>query len=376
MMPPPRRARGQIRGVLVLALVAPACAAGTERLVRRAVPATIDETIAAFEDPDIQRRLKKLIDLPDVQAAARRLAQGLTEGALDGLTEEERARKLRALSEDYVDTLTRALGKGLREEIEPAAAHAARAVVEEALAPVLAPQTRQGAAALVDAVTRRAVYALSQGVRDEAGPALASALQKDLGPAAQRVLEDNLGPALHKVIRDDLGPALREALSDEMVPTAGRFSREISREAVLGIVDAIEQLDRDERLAAVNERFWTRLNRSLNQGLRLGEIIAWILALVILILGIWLARTIIVRRHLEAERERSERMLIGILHELQRGGEVRVAHVLDKVQQRDPELARSRYFGEVVQRALAVTRDLFDGKPDLDGKPDDPPPRK
>lgn len=349
------------------------CAAGSERIVRRAVPATIDETIGAFEDPETQRRLKQLIDLPDVQDAARRLAQGLTEGALDGLTDEERARKARALSEEYVGALTRAVGKGLQEEIEPAAAHAVERVVERALAPVLSPQTRQGVGALVETLTRRTVRALSEGVRDEMGPALASTLQKDLGPATQRVLEDNLGPALRKVIREDVAPALRDALREEVVPEVGHVSREVSREMVLGIVDAVEQLDRDERFAAVNERFWGRLNHSVNQGLRLGEIFAWILALVVLLLGIWLIRTIIVRRHLEAERERSERMLIGILHELQRGGEVRVAQVIDQVHQRDPELARSSYLSGILQRAFAIGRDLFDGKPDLDGKPDEPP---
>jgi hypothetical protein len=367
----PGRSRARAAGlVLAAALLDMACATGTEKIIRRAVPATIDETLEAFEDPETQRRLKKLLELPDVQEAARKLARGMTEGAIDGASEPERAERLRKLSEDYVATLSRAVGKSLNEDISPAVEGAVERTVRRALAAALSPATRRDAAALADALTRKTVKALSDGLRDDLGPALQAVIEDDLGPALKKVIEDDLGPALHKAIAKDLAPAVRDAMSGDLVPAAGRLSREVSREVVLGVVDAMAALEHDERLAEFNTRFWGRLNTTINQGLRFSEILAWLLALVVLILGLVVVRQILVRRSLEQERERSERMLIGILHELQRGGEVRVGQVIEKVRERDPELQRSGYLNNLMSRAIAVTRDLFDGKPDIDGKPD------
>lgn len=368
----PGRSRIRAAGLALAAVLGDmSCATGTEKIIRRAVPATIDETLEAFEDPETQRRLKKLLELPDVQEAARKLARGMTEGAIDGASEPERAERLRKLSEDYVATLSRAVGRSLNEDISPAVEGAVERTVRRALAAALSPATRRDAGALADALTRKTVKALSDSLRDDLGPALQAVIEDDLGPALRKVIEDDLGPALHKAIAKDLGPAVREAMAGDLVPVAGKMSREVSREVVLGVVDAMAALEHDERLADFNTRFWGRLNTTINQGLRLSEIFAWLLALVVLILGLLLVRQILVRRSLEQERERSERMLIGILHELQRGGEVKVGQVIEKVRERDPELQRSSYLNNLLTRAVAMTRDLFDGKPDLDGKPDD-----
>lgn len=344
-------------------------------MVRRAVPAGIDETLAAFEDPATQRRVKALLGLPEVQEAARQLGEGLTSGALDGLGDEERVARAKQLSADYVAALTRAVGEALQEEVSPAVAEAVERSVARALAAALSPTTRREAAALVEALTRRTVTTLAESVRDDLGPALRTVLERDLGPAMEKVLADNLGPALRKVVEEDLTPAIQKAAS-ELTPTAGKVSREVSREVVLGVLDALEAIEQDERLSAYGDRFWGRVNTTIHQGIRWGEIIAWILVLVVIILGLLLIRAIVVRRQLEAERERSERMLIGILQELQKSGTVRVDAVVDKVCARDPELSRSNRLAELIQRAIARTRDLFDEKPDFDGKPDGPPPPK
>jgi hypothetical protein len=253
-----------------------ACATGTERLIRRAVPATIDETLEAFEDPETQRRLKKLLDLPDVQEAAHRLAQGMTEGAIDGASGPERAERLRKLSEDYVAALSRAVGKSLQEDISPAVEGAVERTVRRALGAALSPETRRDAAALADALTRRTVKALSDSLRDDLGPAVQAVLEDNLGPALRKMIEDDLGPALHKAIAKDLGPAVRDAMGGDITPAAGRLSREVSREVVLGVVDAMAALEHDERLAEFNSRFWGRLDTTINKGLRLSEILAWL----------------------------------------------------------------------------------------------------
>ncbi|WAS94396.1 hypothetical protein [Nannocystis punicea] len=348
------------------------CATGTEKMVRRAVPAGIDETLNTLEDPKVRKRIDDLLDLPEVQQAARDLAEQVAAGALDGLTDAQRVAKVQQLSADYVGALSKAVGQGLREDVSPAVVDTTRRAVEQALQSALSPATRQGAANMAEALTRRTLTTLSEGLRDELGPATQTVLERNVGPAIQRVVEDNVGPALRHTIEKDLAPALRDALNNELAPAAGRVSREVSREALLGAVDALEVVETDPHYQEFRERFWGRIDGTLNKGARIGETIAWILALIVVILGLLLARAIAVRRREQTERERSERMLLAILQELKQGGEVKVEQVVDHVRARDPDLARSSSLNEMVRRAIAISRDLFDGRPDLDGKPDSP----
>jgi hypothetical protein len=348
------------------------CASGSERLVRRAVPAGIDETLKALEDPATRRRIDALLELPEVQAAARELAEQVAAGALDGLTDAQRVAKVQQLSEDYARALTRAVGEGLRADVSPAVAETAERTVEQTLRAALSPSTRQAAASMVEALTRRTVTTLSEGVRDDLGPATQAALEQNVGPALQRVIEDNLGPALRKAIAQDLGPALGQALGQELAHAAGKMSREISREAVLGAVDALEVVETDPRFEGFRERFWGRVSATLDRGARVGEIVAWILALIVLILVLLLVRSFLSRRQAEAERARTERMLASLLQSLKQRGEVPVEQVVEEVCARDPELARSSALNELVARAIAIGRDLIDGRPDFDGKPDPP----
>ncbi|MCY0988874.1 hypothetical protein OV203_17185 [Nannocystis sp. ILAH1] len=348
------------------------CATGTEKMVRRAVPAGIDETLNTLEDPRTQKRIEGLLDLPEVQKAARDLAGQVAAGAFDGLTDDQRLAKVRQVSEDYVGALSKAVGQGLREDVSPALVDTTRQAVEQAIHAALSPATRQGAANMAEALTRRTLTTLSEGLRDELGPATQTVLERNVGPALQRVVEDNVGPALRHTIEKDLAPALREALTRELAPAAGKVSREVSREALLGAVDALEVVETDPQYQGFRERFWGRIDDTLNKGAQVGERIAWILALIVIILGLLLARAIVVRRREQTERERSERMLLAILQELQQGGAVKVEQVVDHVRARDPDLARSSSLNAMIQRAVAISRDLFDGRPDLDGKPDAP----
>ncbi|MCY1061318.1 hypothetical protein [Nannocystis sp. SCPEA4] len=368
----PLAGRRPLAVALGLVLWDMSCATGTERMVRTAVPAAIDETLNSLEDPQVRKRIDGLLDLPEVQKAARELAEQVAAGAFDGLTDEQRVAKVKQLSEDYVGALTKAVGDGLREDVSPAVVDTTKRAVEQAIASALSPSTRQGAAAMAEALTRRTVTTLSESVRDDLGPATQAVLERNLGPGMQRVIEDNLGPALRTTIAKDIAPALREALSEELAPAAGKVSREVSREAVLGAVDALDLVETDPQYEKFRDRFWGRIETTLHQGARIGETIAWILALLVVILGLLLARAIVVRRNAELERQRSERMLMAILQELKQGGAVKVEQVVDHVRARDPDLARSSSLNEMIQRAIAIGRDLFDGRPDLDGKPDSP----
>lgn len=350
--------------VLALALVltsAPlACATGAEKLVRRAVPAGINETLKALDDPENRALMRRLVDLPGVQDAAHDLAEALTGGALDGLTDDDRAAKLRQLTDSFVQQVATSVARDLDAHVSPSLTRAVEGIVGGAVGAALSPDNRQHARAFVDAITRTTVLTFGQST--------GKVLRDDLGPAMQHVIENNLGPALDHLVAERLVPSLKRALDDDLMPAAGRLSREVTRGAVLGAHDALVELQVDQKLGGLDQDFWVRLDKVLNQGQKAGETAIWLLVLVIVALGVWLARSIIVRRHLEQERASSERMLINILRAIQRGDTDDPARPPDldtmiaRAQAQDPSLAASNYIAGLIERARTTLAGVIQPK--------------
>lgn len=319
--------------------------AGTEAVVRRAVPATLDEGVDFLEDPESQRRIQRLLSDPQIQQASRQLTSALVEGALDGASDEARQARLRAVTTQYLDAVTAAAARNLREDLTPAMAQA----VQRTLGAALSPRTRQEASAFVDSVTRSAVTALVQSA--------GRGLHSDLGPAMRAVLEDDLGPGLQRVIRRDLAPALREAVQGELVPVVGLVSREASKQIVLGAADAFDELQFRQRVSEFENTFWNRVDATIHRGIRMSQIIAWLLGLGLAVLAVLFARAVLLRRRIEAERARSERMLLGVMQGIQQGcDKPDVEALLAGLRERHPELANETYFEELARRAQTQGR--------------------
>jgi len=303
----PRRASTLAAVVFALATTQLACATGTEKLTRRVVSTGINETLESLNDADNQKLMRQLVDLPEVQKAAHDLAEAISGGALDGLTDDERAAKLRQLTDKFVTTISTSIARDLDAHITPSLTNAVKDIVGGAVGAALSPENRQQAKSFVDAITRTTVAAFGQST--------GKVLRDDLGPAMQQVIEQNLGPALENLIAKHLVPALQSALDDQAIPAAGKLAREVTRQSVLGAHDALVELQVDQKLGSID----ARLDKLFNQGQQAGQTAIWILVLVIVLLGIWLARQIIVRRDLEQERASSERMLLNVLQAIQRG---------------------------------------------------------
>ncbi len=303
----PRRASTLAAALFALATTQLACATGAEKLTRKLVPAGINETLKSLNDPENQELMRRLVDLPEVQKAAHDLAEAISGGALDGLTDEARTAKLRQLTDQFVNTIATSISRDLDAHITPSLTRAVEDIVGGAVGAALSPENRQQAKSFVDAITRTTVAALGQST--------GKVLREDLGPAMQHVIEQNLGPALEHLIADRLVPALQNALDEQAIPAAGKLAREVTRQSVLGAHDALVELQVDQKLGSID----ARLDKLFNQGQQAGQTAIWILALVIVALGIWLARQIIVRRNLEQERASSERMLLNVLQAIQRG---------------------------------------------------------
>lgn len=356
----PRRVRS-LAVALLLATSLSACATGAEKLTRKVVPAGLNETLKALNDPENQELMRRLVNLPEVQKAAHDLAEAITGGALDGLTDDERAAELRKLTDSFVNQVATSVARELDSHIAPSLTRAVEDIVGGAVGAALSPENRQQAKSFVDAVTRTTVATFGQST--------GKVLREDLGPALQHVLEQNLGPALEHLIAERIVPSLKRALDDEVVPGAGRLSREVTRQAVLGAHDALVELQVDQKLGGLDNEFWDRLDKVMNQGEKAGQIALWILVLVIVALGIWLARSIIVRRHLEQERAASERMLINVLQAIQRGDHddpskpPDLGNMLARAHAQDSSDAARDYVAGLVARARAALTNLTSGPP-------------
>jgi hypothetical protein len=287
-----------------------ACAGnGARRVVQEGVEGGVAGTLEALNDPHNKKLLRQLLQDPDIRNAAHDLTEAVTGGALDGLTEEERMKRVRDLSDAYIRTVAASVGKALNEDISPAVTKTVEDVVGGAVAAAMRPENKRLASSFIDGVTRSTITAFTQstaqGLRDDLGPALNKVIADDLGPAMKKVIEQDLGPALSKMINDDLKPAMANALGGESNTMIGALVREITKEAVLGANDGMAELgislDRKDSPAGIGIFGWTAI----------------ILALLVVILGILLTRTILTRRHLEQERARSERMLLNVLRTIQ-----------------------------------------------------------
>lgn len=283
--------------------------AGTDRIVRTAVPAGIEETLRALNDPDNQALMKRLAQSPELRKAAHDFTEAVTSGALDGLTEPARHAKIRELSEAYVRTMSAALGKALDEHISPAATRTVESITSGALAAAVNPENKRLTASFVDGVARSAMNALLQstarGLRNDLGPALGKVIADDLSPALKKMIADDLGPALKKVIADDLKPAVNDLLGPQTHAEISGLVRQITKDVVLGANDGMSELG-------------VSLSPNLGKdGLGIFGWLALVLGLIVMTLVLWLVRTIYIRRSLEQERARSEHMLLNILRTIQ-----------------------------------------------------------
>lgn len=285
------------------------CINGTNKIVRTAVPAGIEETLKALADPANQALMQKIANDPELRKAAHDFTAAMTGGALDGMVADERQRHLREASDAYIRSVSGAVGRALSEDISPAVTRTVESLVGGAIASAVSPSNKRLTVSFIDGVTRSAITAFTQstaqGLRDDLGPAMGKVIAEDLGPALRKVIAEDLGPGMHAMIRDELKPAMAEMFDEQSKAAIGGVIRGVTKDIVLGVNDGM-----------------TELGLSLSPkkdggGLGLFGWAAIVLGLVVAILLILLVRTILTRRALEAERARSERMLLNILRTIQ-----------------------------------------------------------
>ena len=181
----------------VLALALGSC--GTKYL-ERATPAVINSGLEELISEENQERLRELAAIPDLRAAARELTQGVLEASLKEFDNPERAEKIFALTETFIDRAMAALEEAVGTELGPRFRRELALSVEEVLAAVSESASLDDLAAagrsLVSSATRALTETLAEGIDRDLTPALLRALERLSAAAAALTSDEEFSEAL------------------------------------------------------------------------------------------------------------------------------------------------------------------------------------
>lgn len=249
-----------------------------EQAAEEAPEPFITETIDTLSEPETRQKIADLLASPEVEEATRELIGNVTDGTLQALDDEARAARIGAVSARFVTRVSDAIADTLERDVGPALA--------------------QSMARALDASVREV---LDEDTTGRVGEALATLAQRSAAALAIAVREE-LGPAMRTMIRDELVPAFREALDDPETQAAiARTTRTLSREAVLGVQDAFEEIERRSGHPAQEETILTRLQDWAGEGFDFMQLALLVLLVILLVLVAWLVRSTAKARAHEAQ---------------------------------------------------------------------------
>ena len=218
MSRPEVRADSYVRLAILLLIItygAAGCAHAAKQASKEAAQTTVLTTLRELNDPRTRELLAEVLNMPEVQAAARNLAANATQGAVAGLTQEEQLARIQEFSQSYIAALSSALAQALHRDLSREMASLAALTTDAAVRAALSDRHRADMEALSAAVTRAASQAMATGIREDIGPAIRQVLARDIGPGLGGMLDANLNGAL------------------------ARTSRHISRGVLFGVHDAV-----------------------------------------------------------------------------------------------------------------------------------------
>lgn len=248
----------------------------------------IQESLRTLGDEETRELIADVLGMPEVQDATRELIGSVTDGAIDALTEEERAARLSELSTAFVARVSDTLADVIERDIGPAVVQTLARALDASLRTILSDRTIERLSEAIGIVAQQSAAALAVAMREE------------------------LGPAMRAALREDLGPALRDAMaSPETQEVIADTTRTMSREMVLGVQDAFEEIEAREGSQQTNT-ILTRLQDVAGGGFDFLRVALIALALALLVALLFLVRAIARAREHEAEAHRREAAMVAL----------------------------------------------------------------
>lgn len=257
-----------------------------KEIPRTTMPVAVRAGIDSMSDPEITRRVQRLLADPQMRAVQEALVAGLVDGTLATLSDKERAERIGALTTKamtgILEGASRALSSGLGAATESA--------LNGALDSALSPAHRRELESLLSELVAATVRAVVSGLRDaEVGNRLASAIT------------EQVGPALGKALREDVAPGFAALLQNEELNRAlGATAKMLGREMVLGATEALAQTQQPKTEGSL----LSRITELAHEGARLFGSAAWLLVLIIIALIAWTLKLLAQSRSYREEAER------------------------------------------------------------------------
>lgn len=183
-----RAARAGARWLLAAACLAGmGCAGAIKQAAKEATPAAVEGAVEEAQDPRTRNNVADILADPEIQRASSGLAEAIVGGALESLSDAERAAELQRLTDDLVGTVGGAVARSLREDIGPQLSATFAEAVDRSLARALDADTEQRLAALSLAVTRGAMQGFGEAVVDPTTGRASPLLSHMLGQLAREV---------------------------------------------------------------------------------------------------------------------------------------------------------------------------------------------
>jgi hypothetical protein len=255
---------------------------------RRAVPDSVDAGLDKLADAETKRRIEGIMKSPEMRNIERELINGLLDGTLGSLSDEERSKRIGELMSKALVNMM----EGASAKMGPMASKMTSGAVGGALDAALSPERREALAESVGAVVSKSVKSAVEGLRDaELGASVSTAMTEQVGPAMQKALRENITRGLAEVLKDE---ELRREL--------GETARVLGREMVIGATEALAQAQPPQESGSS----LARISQLAGRGARLFESATWMLGLVILALLVWIVKLMAQGRRYREEAHRRE----------------------------------------------------------------------
>ncbi|MFN0060464.1 MAG: hypothetical protein ACKVX7_18560 [Planctomycetota bacterium] len=295
-------------------LIATGCASYKAREV---TPAIVDSALEELTTAESEARLRQLLALLEVRDSARDFARGFIEASASELADSAKREPFLKFSEEFAARLaasatadkdestarlvattlhalgTRENGARLREIVaqlgmRALAAEVASGFVEGSAHALTGAGASDAMAALTSSSAKLVAamsHELAQNLERELGPVLRAqlvtsvqeiwravlkgdnrAIAADFAASLSTSMTNAATRALARGLTEDLAPAVSTALGAALTPETnaalGQSAREVSRQAALGLSDALRG-ELGATLAHVQEEWWQRLHGSL-----------------------------------------------------------------------------------------------------------------
>jgi hypothetical protein len=293
-------------------------------VAREVVPVAVSGTVEGLADPNTQRTMVAAVDEGNVQTVSARLSAGFVDGVLNTLEDPVRRKRLEAI----LNGLTaRAAGVA----VDSMFAHAFKALDnperQQRLQQMVADLSAAAAGAVVEAMLTAVFDGLGDPARHERLEAILVSLT---GKVSGAMVESILTSALDEHVQTRMRLAMSETMTElitvmfeavvsnvgspeKQIEAFGAAAHEISKQATLGIQEALDQTRRDRESGKIPEQDGA-LVIAAGEAAQIGDRILWTLVgglvAVLLALGltlIWANRRNRLRR---AELEQRDDALL------------------------------------------------------------------